>query len=255
MKQNLIAAVAAAALLGSPAMAADMALKAPPAPVAPAYSWTGFYLGGQVGYGWGTSFQEGADGFGNTGNFNTSGVLGGVTAGYNWQFNGNWVVGLETDFSGADINGTVNSSTTYTCGNAVGTPTPCYDKIDWFGTVRGRLGYAWNNVLLYGTGGWAYGRAEAGITGCPIFAGVGFCGSNDVSGWTAGGGIEYGLAPNWSIKAEYLHVDMGRFNFTTSSGCAGTGGCVSPAVFDLVRVGVNYHFNFGGPLAPPLVTK
>ncbi len=253
MKKLLLGLVAIGALIAGPAMAADlgMPLKAPPAPVAPVYSWSGFYLGGQVGYGWGTSYQQGADGFGTTGNFNISGVVGGVTAGYNWQFNGNWVVGLETDFSGADINGTVNSSPTYSCITTTGAPSPCYDKIDWFGTVRGRLGYAWNNVLLYGTGGWAYGRAEAGITGCPVFT-VGFCGSNDVSGWTAGGGLEYGLAPNWSIKVEYLHVDMGRFNFTTSGGCAGTGGCVSPAVFDLVRSGVNYRFNWGGA---PIATR
>jgi outer membrane immunogenic protein len=68
-----------------------------------------------------------------------------------------------------------------------------------------------------------------------------------VNGWTAGGGVEYGFAPGWSAKAEYLHVDMGRFNFTTAGGCAFTGGCVSPAVFDVVRIGVNYHFNWLSP--------
>jgi outer membrane immunogenic protein len=242
MKKSLLGLAVIGALIAGPAMAADlgMPVKAPPAPVAPAYNWTGFYLGGQIGYGWGSAYQEGANGFGDTGNYDISGIVGGGTAGYNWQFGGSWVLGVETDFSGADITGTGASSLTYNC-----TTTGCYNDIHWFGTVRGRLGYAWNNVLLYGTGGFAYGSAEAGIVGCP----GGFCGTNEVNGWTAGGGIEYGLAPNWSVKVEYLHVDMGRYNFTMAGGCAGTGGCVSPAVFDLVRGGINYHFNFGGPIA------
>jgi len=241
MLRNLLRVAGVLSLLISAPLtatfAADMPLKAPPLPAAAPYSWTGFYLGGQVGYGWGTSWQMGADGFGNTGDYHISGIVGGGTAGYNWQFNRNWVVGLETDFSAADVHGTGASSATYGCVGG------CENKIEDFGTVRGRLGYAINNVLLYGTGGWAYGRAEADIVGCP----GGFCGTNNVNGWTVGGGVEYGFAPGWSAKAEYLHVDMGQFNFTTAAGCAATGGCVSPAKFDTVRLGVNYHFNWLWP--------
>jgi len=219
-------------IFAGPAFAADLPMpaKAPPAPAA--YSWTGFYLGAQAGYGWGTSWQMGASGFGNTGDYPITGVVGGGTAGYNWQFNHNWVVGLETDFSGSSIYGVGGTSLTYNCLGG------CENKIEWFGTVRGRVGYAWDNVLLYATGGWAYGSAEADIVGCP----AGFCGTNYVNGWTAGGGIEYALKGPWSFKAEYLHIDMGQFNFTNAGGCAGTGGCVSPARFDLVRIGLNYRF-------------
>jgi len=234
MKRTVLEAISAFLIAAplSTASAADMPLKAPPPPPAPVYNWTGFYLGGQIGDGWGTSFQMGANGFGNTGNYRITGVVGGGTAGYNWQFNPSWVVGIETDFSGAGIVGTTGSSSTYGC------IAGCENRIEWFGTVRGRVGYAFNSVLFYGTGGFAYGSAEADIIGCPS----GFCGTRTVNGWTAGGGIEIAMDRFWSFKLEYLYVDLNNYNFTLAEGCAGTGGCVSPAKFNVVRVGANYKF-------------
>jgi outer membrane immunogenic protein len=171
--------------IGGPSFAADMALKAPPAPVATASSWTGFYVGGNVGGGWGSRNVNYSPNDPITvlffpppialappqTSFTSSGAVGGPQLGYNWQLNRNWVVGLETDFDWSGMKGSGSVS-----GTAVG-PGPTFfpftntmtERVDWFGTVRARLGYLpTNNLLTYFTGGFAYGRIHD--SGNDVFA-------------------------------------------------------------------------------------
>ena len=130
MRRALIAIAGLAALIATPVFAADMALKAPPTPVAPGWSWTGFYIGAEGGYAWGTSNQSFTGlGGGTTGNYNIRGGAGGGTVGFNYQFDPRWVLGLEGDFSAANIKGSTLSSPTYGCG------TVCTSNVRWYGHI------------------------------------------------------------------------------------------------------------------------
>jgi outer membrane immunogenic protein len=203
--------------------------------------WSGFYAGIQGGGAWGRSrFEDEVPPPSNW--FNIDGFNAGGTIGYNMQFRPNWVAGVEADISGSGISGShpvgqlgKPNGAGFNCGSG-----PCTTDVDWFGTVRGRLGYASSNLLVYGTGGLAYGGVKSEIRN----AGPDFHISDTNVGWTAGGGIEYAFAPRWSVKGEYLHVDLGW-----------TSRAVPPATlrsdteFDLVRGGLNYHF---GPSYEPL---
>jgi outer membrane immunogenic protein len=207
------------------ATAADLSVaplyKAPPPAMAPAYNWSGFYLGVNGGGGWGHSnWNTNSDRIG------LSGGLVGGTAGYNWQI-GNAVLGLEGDIDWANLKGT-NSSTL--C------PLGCSTSDTWLSTVRGRAGYAFGGVLPYLTGGLAVGDIRAATPGFPGA-------SNTNAGWTAGAGIEFGLTGNWSAKAEYLYVDLGRFNCGTS--CNGLPTDNVSMHDNVVRAGVNYRFDLG----------
>jgi outer membrane immunogenic protein len=212
----------AALVVAQSATAADLSVaplyKAPPPAMAPAYNWSGFYLGINGGGGWGHSnWDTSSDRIG------LSGGLVGGTAGYNWQL-GNAVLGIEGDIDWANLKGT-NSSTL--C------PAGCSTSDTWLSTVRGRAGYAFGGVLPYLTGGLALGDIRAATPG---FAGA----SNTSAGWTAGAGIEFGLTGNWSAKAEYLYVDLGRFNCGVSCNGLPTD---NVAMHDnVVRAGVNYRF-------------
>ncbi len=179
--------------------------------IAPAYNWTGFYAGINGGGGFGRSdFSAPFP----TGSFNTSGGLAGGTLGYNWQMN-QLVFGLEGDIDWSNIKG-----------SAACAGTSCEVRNDWLGTARGRLGYAIGRFMPYVTGGAAFGNIKSTVAGGST--------NDSKTGWTLGGGVEYGLAGPWSIKAEYLYVDLG------------TGGSVlgSSANFrsNVVRAGVNYRF-------------
>jgi outer membrane immunogenic protein len=253
MKKIFAASFAAAAfaLFSAPALGADRPVPykaAPMAAAAPVFNWTGFYIGGQGGYAWGDSvqcFQCGEPTGGATDPYHIRGGFGGATAGYNWQFNPNWIVGIETDFSFSGIKGIGHDSPTYGCGE-------CFTKVDWFGTVRGRLGYAVGNTLFYGTGGWAYGHLKASFTSCLPTPD---CHGTRHDGWTAGGGIEWAFAPAWSAKLEYLHVDLGRRVFSDTGNCAVVVSCSVDAKFDLVRVGLNYRFGSDPWGKAPVVAK
>jgi outer membrane immunogenic protein len=224
MKRVLLAFVSVAALTGA-AAAADL-----PPPVAPnyykapaylpAYSWTGFYAGINGGGGWGSSSWD----LPPTGRFDTSGGLVGGTLGYNYQF-GQVVAGLEGDIDWADINGTTNTA----CSPG------CKTNDNWLGTFRGRLGFAADRFLPFITGGLAFGDIQASAPG---LAGV----DNTNAGWTLGGGIEMALVGNWTAKAEYLYVDLGRTDCGTACGAAA--GVTDNVSFrtNLVRAGVNYRF-------------
>lgn len=224
MKRVLLASVGIAALVASisAAGAADLPRRQAQAPVykapvyAPVYNWTGFYVGLNGGGAWGRSRWDTAD------SFDVSGWLFGGTAGYNWQF-GQTVLGVEGDIDWSNIRGT----TTTLCA------TGCETRNSWLATVRGRLGYAFDRILPYVTGGLAVGDIRANH---PTFTG----GSTTNAGWTVGGGLEVPLAANWTAKAEYLYVDLGKFNCGVA--CNGTATDNVSLRTNIVRGGINYRF-------------
>lgn len=231
IRQVFLAFVSFIALTAA-ATAADIYVPGPAVPGgykdAPWYpTWTGFYVGIQGGGDWGNSIQT--FDAGSTRRFDISGGEGGGLLGYNWQMQ-QWVLGIEADFSGSHISGKTGTTATYNCG------TICSTSVDSFGTVRGRLGYAWNNVLLFGTGGFAYGDIVSNLNGGTV--------SNWQSGWTAGAGVEYLFARNWSAKLEWDYVNFDSFQWTNATNshfaCAGIH-CSTDASFSVVRAGVNYH--------------
>jgi outer membrane immunogenic protein len=269
MKKFLAAATALMALTATgAAWAADLPppvpFKAPPPPAW--YDWTGFYIGANGGYSWGrastTITAPGLPAF--SGSQDVNGGLGGGQIGYNWQFNHNWVVGLEADFQGTGQSGNAGLPTVVTTPAIAVLALPSTtttgtisQKLPWFGTVRGRLGVEpANGWLLYGTGGLAYGEvdtstsvtATTGFAGAPPIAVVttGSSAHNIQAGWTLGAGVEYAFLPRWSVKLEYLYVDLGSFtNTLTGTGAYPT--LVSSTHFtdNIFRAGINY--NFGGP--------
>lgn len=283
--------IAAAALFGATAtQAADMAAapytKAPP--LAPAYNWTGFYAGLNVGYGWGDQtvgfaagdpfIQELTSGPGfppgtqiPSAGANLKGITGGLQAGYNLQVAPQWVIGLEADFNGLDFNGSGTSA--FLLGPSIGMSSPsnlvASEKADWFGTVRGRIGWLpTDRLLVYGTGGLAYGQVREtlvfnsvpNVSGGSGGSNVGFvCSATGLDcfvgsssriavGYAAGAGLEYAIARNVTLRAEYLYVNLGRTSTRASA--------VTPQIpyapasfvangdfdFNIVRAGVNYRF-------------
>jgi outer membrane immunogenic protein len=188
--------------------------------------------------------------------------------GFNYQFLTNWVAGIEADIDAAHI-----TSSTFACFTGA-TTTVCGTRdtdVKDFGTVRGRLGYAFNNVLLYGMGGWAWGHGNntTQITcvgpGCPgtsVLPTSPAPASVDVNptGWAAGGGVEWAFLSNWTLRAEYLHLQFD--GITEDRTIPGT---VRPVVItshvssnlgvDVMRVAVNYLFNWGSPGKAPVVGR
>ena len=207
MKKLVSGAVALAALGWSvSAHAADMnyGARAPYTVNQPlnSYSWAGPYLGVNLGYAWG-SVQNNPT--------KPSGFEGGVQAGYNWQ-SGPVVFGVEGDLQATGANETF---------------APWKFSNPWFGTVRGRVGYAFNNVYLYGTGGLAFGELRGETFGLSE--------THTRAGWTVGAGTEFGLTQNWSAKIEYLYVDLANSNFVIT-------GASNGYRFGVLRAGVNYRF-------------
>jgi outer membrane immunogenic protein len=209
MKRLLWAAGAAviSAVATAPSFAGDLPYRrndyyqAPPP--AALFNWTGFYVGANAGYNWGSA-----------GGTDPSGVAGGFTAGYNYQFSPNTVIGAETDITFSNASDS-NAGTKF--------------ETDYIGTLRARLGYSVGNVMFYGTGGAAYGKGELTVGGL----------SNEQVhwGWTVGAGVEAMLTQNVSAKFEYLYVDLGDKTYQTVGGPASVGYTSS-----LLRGGVNYKF-------------
>lgn len=216
-----LAAVALSCAMISASAAADLGARMPPSKApsyftpAPAFTWSGFYVGLTGGYGWGNArFDTGAT-TGNT--FRTSGGNFGSTLGYNMQ-SGAIVYGLETDLSLNWVKGA----------NSAVAPCPsCEASNPWFGTFRGRLGYALDPTLFYLTGGLAYGGVRVRDT-------FGGDEQHNKVGWTLGGGVEYAFAPRWSAKLEYLYVDLGNTGFS--------GGLSTRFNENIIRAGLNAHF-------------
>ena len=248
-----------------PAMAADLPVKAPPPIAAPVYIWNGFYAGFNGGYSWGRSSRElnfvtatGATiippgGVVTTGGTELEGGLFGGQIGYNWQ-TANWVFGFETDIQWANQRG----SRTFTgviplAGGGALTGAVVDQKLEWFGTFRGRGGFlVGQSALLYVTGGLAYGSVQTDIALAGInAAGAGIAatasGSGTRVGWTLGTGLEWKFSPNWSAKVEYLYMDIGRTSgtaFLTTPAGAVIGANVTSRVTDnIIRGGFNYQFS------------
>lgn len=225
MKHLAATLLGATALLGvsAAAFAADLPVKAPVAPAytavqAPVFSWTGFYLGANVGYGWAS---DGATGFSS----DLNGVIGGGQIGYNWQ-TGPLVLGIEADIQGS---GQHHSDT----GVIGGTTFTVDRKIPWFTTLRGRIGYSTGPLLFYFTGGGAWLDYELSTTS----GGTTVSDHTTSTAWTVGGGVEWMFAPKWSTKVEYLYLD-GRDASVTLGGTTFTG----RARDNIIRAGLNYHF-------------
>ena len=254
----------------APALAADMSypVKAPVVAPVRAFSWTGFYVGANVGFG-GDRFEypfhasaqqlqaEAPPLTSSTnGNFSltSSGFFGGGQIGYNYQASNNVVLGVETDFQWSGIKGRFEGNQTLTNnGTTVSTSFGTGSEIAWFGTVRGRLGYAWDRLFLYATGGAAYGKVDT--NGTFSFTGangavqtVAVASGGTQWGWTAGAGLEYAFAPQWSFKTEYLYIDLGSRTLFSNAVNDVANGFSANAAMDVetrlhaMKAGVNYRF-------------
>jgi outer membrane immunogenic protein len=247
MKNILLAGLAAGAW-SSCALAADLGPYTPPPPRQEPYyepvreqpwNWQGLYFGVNAGYGWGsdrtatlTAPGSGADG--SYGTIGPDGWYGGGQIGYNAQFN--WLVlGLEGDLQYADID---DSAVGFTPNGAY--YTQATTDIDWFSTLRGRIGYTTGPTLFYFTGGFAFADVTHSVTTSGPVGTVSLSKDDWETGYTLGGGAEWAFAPNWSFKTEYLYVDLGEQTLT-----GGPGNSVSSTTdtdFHTVRAGLNYRF-------------
>ncbi len=253
--------------MGGPALAADLPLKAPAPMVAPAFSWTGFYIGVNGGGAWGHSDVSTSTVFSPTGYFaitsppainavgaqhiDTSGGTAGGQVGYNWQ-SGAMVIGVEADIDWLGLSGTATGSALYPFFAPAGFTVSSSMKSDWLFTLRPRLGFAANHWLLYVTGGLAVADVKANFLFTDTFATAleSAAISQTKAGWTAGVGAEYAFAGPWSVKIEYLHVDLGSVSATSTNLTAGTPPVAFPTnVFshsvnlttDIVRAGINFR--------------
>jgi len=226
MKRLTLLAMAGlmAAAWAAPSLGADLPRPAYKAPVyvAPGFSWTGFYVGINGGYGWAKSSWSSAV---TSGDVSPKGWLIGGTLGYNMQ-TGNFVWGLEGDVDLSTIKGSTSGGT-----GVCATPG-CESRNRWFGTARGRIGYAFDRWLPYLTGGAAFGDVK-------MSPNTGLSETKTKIGWTAGAGIEWAFMTNWSTKIEYLYADLGKS--TCSAASCGVDTDVTWKA-NIVRLGVNYRF-------------
>jgi outer membrane immunogenic protein len=240
MRRGLLAVVGlmGATMLSGAALAADIArpvYKAPPAGVMPvAYDWTGFYIGGHVGYGW--ADKSWTDAFGLATSHTADGFLGGGQVGFNYQIN-QFVFGVEGDVSWANLKGSS------TLPGFVGAPAgqTFNSEVDWTATLTGRVGIALDRWLVYGKGGvaWAGDRYSTNRYTAPLTTEI----SDTRWGWTAGAGVEYAFAPQWSAKLEYNYMDFGTRNYSFAPGFSTD----IDQQIHAVKFGINYKFG-GGPI-------
>lgn len=246
MKKMLFAATILVASTGL-ASAADLGVYKPaPQPyLAPAFSWSGFYIGAHAGYGWGSTdtvnqlFFPGGPAFGaNSTSFDTDGWLVGGQAGYNYQFSNNLVVGVEGDFAWSDVKGDFNYDPLRPEAIAGG-------KVDYQGTLRLRLGYAIDRFLPYVTGGLAYAHTK-GFADNIWGGGDHNTSSKDAWGWALGAGVEYAFTQNISAKVEYIYTRFDDVKSVMPIGGGAPAGSSNALSSDLtqsaVKVGVNYRF-------------
>lgn len=247
-----------------------MPVKAAPAPiVAPVYNWTGFYVGLNAGAVFGHAEDATTTVFSPTGYFATSsvpaiaavgnpsmdqtGFTGGIQLGYNWQFNSNAVLGIETDFGYMGMNTSAFTGAVYPCCAPTAFAISQSAKTDWVWTLRPRLGWAVNNWMIYFTGGLAVTQVKGDFIFTDTFATAHESASisETRAGWAVGGGLEYAYAGPWTVKVEYLHLDFGTVSATSTNLTAFTPPIAFPTnVFthsikvtdDIVRVGLNYRF-------------
>jgi outer membrane immunogenic protein len=268
---KILLAFSALAIGTTAASAADMAVKAPP-PLPPPCIWCGFYVGGNAGWAWGGTSDDLVPGgtFLTTGTVQAlplsigsrSGFTGGGQIGYNWQF-GAAVFGFEgdinfLDFKSKSVSVGIPNATFFGSGAPPNVQTFTLGSENFFSTVRGRLGWAWDRSLFYVTGGVAFGDGQRNsviytnsVPGVPYATFQNLGGVSNV-GWTAGVGFEYAVDYHWSVKFEYLYVDLNNSSRillpVAVAGTPATGGFFTDTGgdrFNVVRVGVNYKF--GGP--------
>jgi outer membrane immunogenic protein len=230
-------------MLGTAANAADFGRPPVKAPLQPMVvdTWTGFYLGLNAGGGWAvgsSDFSAGGAQFASVDN-HLSGWTGGGQFGLNWQL-GIGVIGFEADFQAADVTG----SLTAPCipGICVLTTADYSQKVSWFGTVRGRVGLASVDWLLYLTGGYAYARLETDAVASAGAVTAAHTQDEIRNGWTAGGGIEVLLSQNWTAKIEYLYLDFGEVTSTWVLTGLPSVTDVARLRMNVVRAGVNFKF-------------
>jgi outer membrane immunogenic protein len=235
----LLLGSAASLVMAGAALAADLRGSISP----PTYTnWTGFYAGVNGGYGW----NDDAIVFNSVVGLrpNPSGALFGGQVGYNWQFAPDWVFGVETDFAWSDIFGSALTS--------VPGAFTAVERVNMLGTLRGRVGYALENVLLYGTAGIAYGRTDLATSSINPVLGAcgptGFCASAASTewmvGWSAGVGFDWAFLPRWSFRSEYLHYDLGSRQQNLIDPGIPTAPLVASANFrgDILRGAINFKF-------------
>ena len=279
MKKVLLIATAGFLAFGTVmASAADMApvvAKAPPPLPQVYYPWTGFYIGGNIGDGFAntdfsgtTTGTLGVKPFQETFNGSRSqhGWLGGGQIGINYEIVPRLVVGVEGDIDWSNIKGSVSACSSKTAAGVIDCATGA-TKIDDFGTVRGRVGYVFDNLLVFGSGGFAWAHETATVTEtcngakCPKTSGVLAINSASYSatpdGWAAGAGFEWRVLPNWLLRVEYLRLQFNRGTSTYSlNGTVGaapfasTSNVSANTGVEVLRVGLSYLFNWG---AEPLV--
>jgi len=225
MKRLLLAAIGVLVAMGT-ALAADVPERRLPKPRAPIYvpffTWNGFYVGINGGYGFGRSSWRDTIAGVSTGEFDVNGPLFGGTVGYNVQLGG-FVFGAEGDFDWSNIKG----SGTANCA------TICETKNTWLATARGRVGYAFDRFMPYFTGGAAFGEVKGSVAGVGSFAEM-------RTGWTLGGGVEYAFVDHVTAKLEYLYVDLG--SATCNISCSGGNPFDVSFTANVLRAGVNYKF-------------
>ncbi|MCP4619791.1 MAG: porin family protein [Bradyrhizobium sp.] len=232
MKKILFAAAAATLATAMPAAAADLGARyGAPAYPPPLYTWTGFYLGGHLGGAFGGDY--GFNGLALTNN--DARFMGGVQAGVDWQFYGNWVVGAEGQYSWLSSG---NTAAVFPGGLVYG------NDQRGLGSVTARLGYSFGPALVYVKGGYAYAdnRETVKLGGVPIAF---MLDTNHNHGWTIGGGVEYMFIPNWSVKAEYQYYGFGDSRFVSPVALAPFGAFHNDE--HSIKAGVNYRFNFASP--------
>jgi outer membrane immunogenic protein len=277
MTKHLVGAVVLAALFVSPAVGADLGAKAPvykapPVPPPVYYNWSGFYVGGNVGGAWGRHNPTTSTVFDPAGYFATSsvpainavgiqnidsrGFTGGFQAGYNWQV-GATVFGFEADINYLGLRGSTTGSALYPCCAPTGFTIASSVSPGWLFTARPRIGWAVDNFLVYVSGGLAVGQVKADFVFTDTFATALETASisQTKAGWTVGVGGEVGLAAGWSLKAEYLYVNLGTVTANSTNLTAFAPPIAFPGnVFthsvewkaNIVRIGLNYRF--GGPV-------
>ena len=253
--------VAAGILLlaaATPGKAADLLLPAKEPPPGQGFTWTGFYIGANFGGAWGSVAYSGSDTLGgapvatSAGSYNSSGIFGGGQFGFNYQFPNNLVLGFESDYAYSSLHGSTATCIAVGCASAT-------SSLDNFGSIRGRVGYAFSNVLLYGTGGGAWGFGHSSVTltsapGIPSLVGSSGSDTSEPIGAAAGGGLEWAFLPHFTLKAEYLHLQYNGIQQTYNYGLVGAGGVpfVGTTSANLgvntVRIGVNWLFNLGSGL-------
>jgi outer membrane immunogenic protein len=248
MRKLLLSTVAIAALAGQ-AFAADLpSRKEAPVYVAPApiFSWTGFYVGADIGGAWGNANLWVPGAFGNSFSHNTqnNGVIGGGFVGYNYQVN-NFVLGLQGEFDGLS-----NSKNRYT------SPLGYYQDVyqtqasqNWIASIDGRLGYAFDRTLIYAVGGVAWSDQSASLTN--LSTGYGVSRSNTRTGYDVGGGVEYAFTNNWTGRIEYRYYNFGNSNTVWNDGVLNGAFYRTTLTNNVVRVGLAYKF--GAP--EPVVAK